>query len=114
MSMTQEAPPAKLTLPKAKIEALAVNTQQWGTAAAAAAAAAPASKAAKGGTHSEQLAGFGYNVFFDPVNAAPAKPAAAPVKAAADVAAAAAPAAAPAAAVVAVDTSSGHWQVRLG
>ena len=103
MSMTQEAPPAKLTLPKAKIEALAVNSQQWGTAAAA---AAPASK---GGTHSEQLAGFGYNVFFDPSSAASAKSPAAPVKAAA-----AAPVAPAIAAVVAVDTSSGHWQVMLG
>jgi len=55
--------------------------------------------------HSEKLAGFGYNIFFDPSSGAAAKPAA-PAKAAGA-------AAKPAAAVVAMDTTSGHWQVLL-
>ena len=33
LRMTQEPPPAKLELPKAKLEAAAVNAKQWGTGA---------------------------------------------------------------------------------
>lgn len=55
--------------------------------------------------HSEKLAGFGYNIFFDPSSGAAAKPAA-PAEASAA-------AAKPAAAVAVMDTTSGHWQVPL-
>ena len=34
LQMTVEAPPAQLELPRAKLEAAAVNAKQWGTAAA--------------------------------------------------------------------------------
>eukprot|EP00802_Teleaulax_amphioxeia_P027810 Tamp_29270.p1 GENE.Tamp_29270~~Tamp_29270.p1 ORF type:complete len:148 (-),score=13.37 Tamp_29270:144-587(-) len=36
LRMAQEAPPAKLELPKAKVEASAVNAKQWGTKSGAA------------------------------------------------------------------------------
>ncbi|EKX32463.1 hypothetical protein GUITHDRAFT_156322 [Guillardia theta CCMP2712] len=47
LKMAQAAPPAKLPLPKAKVNALEVNKKQWGIEGApAASAAAPAPKAA--------------------------------------------------------------------
>eukprot|EP00802_Teleaulax_amphioxeia_P011531 Tamp_11564.p1 GENE.Tamp_11564~~Tamp_11564.p1 ORF type:complete len:366 (-),score=80.06 Tamp_11564:806-1870(-) len=43
LRMAQEAPPAKLELPKAKVEASAVNAKQWGTKSGAAMPELPAS-----------------------------------------------------------------------